>query len=73
MEKDNKKIHVSAIDIYLKPTYDCTDTYHANKVNNELDRIQNNGGIVIGIETHKLEFNDGMTDPKLRTIITYKI
>lgn len=66
---NNKKIHVSVIDIYL----DCSDTYHANKVNNELDRIQNNGGIVIGIETHKLEFNDGMNDPKLRAIITYKI
>ena len=73
MEKDKKRINVSVIDIYLKPTYEYNDAYHANKVNAELDRIQNDGGTVIAMETFNLNLGDYDTDSKLRTIITYKV
>ena len=62
MEKDKKRIRILAVDIGLN----FSAEYHTDEVNKKLRYIENNGGIVLGMESH-------LHDKNLRTIITYKV
>lgn len=64
MEKgnDKKRIRILAVDIDLSYNAD----YHTEQVNGKLRYIENNGGIVLGMESY-------LHDKNLRTIIAYKV